>query len=105
MTHIKGEYKVKRQGNYIHERLEYPGQFQKGSFRTVREGDHRIVIGRRLGHETTSAQAVLHPSNESVSGIRRGHAKDMIRRYLHRHQRSARGEQYKSVREQGKRFR
>jgi hypothetical protein len=48
---------------YRHERVESPGRFKKGSFRTITpkgRPDVRVVIGRPKGSRKTRAQAVLH---------------------------------------------
>ena len=60
-------------GEFISERLADPDEFDPRSFRTVSQGDHRIVIGctpkewdsgRQLCRAGTRAQSVLHPRSE-----------------------------------------
>ena len=61
------------EGDFVSERLVDPDEFDPRSFRTVSQGDHRIVIGcapkewdsgRQLCRAGTRAQSVLHPRSE-----------------------------------------
>ncbi len=61
------------EGDFVSERLADPEEFDRRSFRTVSQGDHRIVIGcapkewdsgRQLCRTGTRAQSVLHPRSE-----------------------------------------
>ncbi len=61
------------EGDFVSERLADPDEFDPRSFRTVSQGDHRIVIGcavknwdsgRQLCRAGTRAQSVLHPRSE-----------------------------------------
>ena len=60
-------------GDFVRERVEDPGDFDDRSFRTVVQGDHRIVIGCPVGEwdaDTelcsvgTRTQTILHPRDE-----------------------------------------
>ncbi len=58
-------------------RLVDPGLFTPGSFRTLRVGSHRVVLGhlkgehRRVhGRLKLTAQAILHPKREMIPGCR-----------------------------------
>jgi hypothetical protein len=52
-----------KEAKYRHERLREPSEFQKSSFRTVKRGKSRIVIGRLKGEKKTTAQAILRPKH------------------------------------------
>lgn len=48
-------------GRLRHERIASRSRFQRGSFRTIRRGAHRIVVGRPHGSTKTRAVSILHP--------------------------------------------
>lgn len=57
--------------NYIRERLEPPSKFDRGSFRTVESGEHRVVVAcpknqykRGKCLVALQAQSILHPISE-----------------------------------------
>ena len=66
---------IEKKGRYIRERLRSPEEFHKGTLRTVKVGDHRIIVGcpKRKDRKKveiiegmrcpvgTEAQAILHP--------------------------------------------
>ena len=64
---------ISGEGDFISERLADPDEFDPRSFRTVVQGDHRIVIGcgpgdwdsrRQICRAGTRPQSVLHPRSE-----------------------------------------
>ena len=52
------------QAEFKHERLHSLSKYKKGSFKTVKEGRHRIVVAKPHGSDKMEAQAVLHPKGE-----------------------------------------
>ena len=57
--------------NYIRERIKDPDYFDKRSFRTIRKGDHLIIVGCPKGKWKKGRcdvgmelQSILHPKNE-----------------------------------------
>jgi len=57
--------------NYIRERIKDPDYFDKKSFRTIKKGDHLIIVGCPKGkwkngrcQAAMELQAILHPKKE-----------------------------------------
>lgn len=66
------KYHKGEKGRYCRERLAEPSEFHRKSFRTIKSGSHKVVVGcpraemfvgrRCMGG--TRAQSVLHPLRE-----------------------------------------
>lgn len=66
---------IELKGRYIRERIKSPKDFHKGTLRTLKVGEHRIIVGcpkRKKGKSVryvegyrcpvgTEIQAILHP--------------------------------------------
>jgi hypothetical protein len=52
-----------KKGKYYRERQRPPSIFEKGSFRTIVQGTHRIIIGH-LKRDGIAVQTILHPLSE-----------------------------------------
>lgn len=71
MTH-KAKYHLGKRGKYCRQRLEEPSEFHKKSLRTIKSGEHKVVVGcpkkkKFVGGRCaggTRAQAILHPLKE-----------------------------------------
>lgn len=58
---------ISGQGEYVRERVSEPESFDPESFRTLPQGDHRVIVGKRKGKDATESQSILHPRSEEMS--------------------------------------
>lgn len=57
-------------------RLREPGEFEKDSFRRIKQGRLSIIIGRLKGKTTTTAQAYRYPKDSWTAAQASAHCKE-----------------------------
>jgi hypothetical protein len=57
-------------GHYLRERIVNP--VKRDTYRTIKEGKHRIIIGVTKAHKTY-VQSILHPLSELKELLKSGH--------------------------------
>ena len=56
--------KIHETKHWLRERKFPPSECRKGTFRTIKRGEHEFVICKKHGETSTSAQSELHPKKE-----------------------------------------
>jgi hypothetical protein len=57
-------------------RIREPDEFQNDSFRRIRQGRLRVIIGRLIGKTKTTIQAFRYPTSDWSESEARDHCRD-----------------------------